>query len=408
MSFLDRIRGALNQEQEPTELELSLEELISRIDEKTSKQDKDLTEKAYSIIEDIHSNLSDLSNIIGILEKVEPESGLPGPKAVKDRFCVTARQQLASVETPAKEINEIREFLNKTHTLINNLGNLTQRQLMHIQFFFKQDFIPVSKKMKQINSKINEARNILRSRLEVAKIKELYKKVKELDRSIIEKGSKSAVIKKGIERLEKDIEDTKKNISKLDTSDYEKTSQATASLENKRSIIEQKITSFLSVEKLLKKLVHEQGGSALINLYIESPVKALLEDKELAITKFVRQALELQEKGGIEVDEKKIEKANKIINTDYLKTNRKNLLEVLEELEKKKEYMENTAKPKMEKKKRLEQELSKLETDMDKLKNNLEKLPEEIKNLERKKSSLEQNIAQEASQVMKTIIRIRS
>ena len=239
-------------------------------------------------------------------------------------------------------------------------------------------------------------------------VKELHEKIKELDRKIIEKGSKTGIIKKGVERLEKDIESTKNSISKLDTDDYEKTNQEISALENKKSIIEQKITSFLSVEKLLKKLIHEkQVKDNLINVYIESPIKALLTDKDMKITSFIKQALELQEKGGIEVDEKKIEKANKIINTDYLKTNRKNLIEVMKELDKKKEYICNTAEPKLEKKKKQEEELNRLNLDLEKLQNNIKDLPNEIKDMENQKASLRNEIAQEASKIMNAIVRIK-
>ena len=90
----------------------------------------------------------------------------------------------------------------------------------------------------------------------------------------------------------------------------------------------------------------------MLALYTESPAKALLNDKDLKIVGFIKEALELHEKGEIEVDQKKIGKAHNIINMiGHLKSQKKELLGLIEEEEKKKEYMQNIILPKVEKKK---------------------------------------------------------
>jgi len=241
------------------------------------------------------------------------------------------------------------------------------------------------------------------------KIKDMHKNMQELDRSINENNSRVAVIHSGIERLRNDQKELSDKIDSIDTGDFRQYSNEIDEAEKKTRLIEQDLASYLSIEKLLKKLVHEKEmKNELLDAYTESPVKALLQDEEMKIMGFVKEALELHKKGSIDVDEKKIEKATNIIgNPGYLKEQRKRLLEAMKETDKKKEHMNKIIMPRLESKEALEEEKSRVGSDIKKLEESLTKIPKEIEGIEQQKKLLKEQIEGAASEIMKAKIRIK-
>jgi DNA repair exonuclease SbcCD ATPase subunit len=412
MGLLDRLRNSFKKEEVVEEVDLSLEEIISRVDKKFEEKESEVTGKSYEKVRLITDELDSLSGLIAELEKLDPEGVMQAPKAVKERFCSYSKNQIESIKKPSKDIEEIRAFLNKTYTIVHNLGGLTQKQIMHIEFFFKEDFRPIIKRSREISDMINEAREIIRTgNLDpYRKIKELHENMRGFDRVKIEKNNKITVIKNGIERLKAENKKLSEEIGKIDTGDFQQCSSEIEEAEKKLSNIEQDLSSFLSIEKLLKKLVHEKEiKNKLLDLYTESPAKALLQDKELELVGFVKEALELHKKGSIDVDEKKIEKAAKIIgNTNYIKEQREKLLSAINELDKKQVYMQDVISPKIERKKKMEEEKERIQSDMKRLEENLEKLPKEIEEVEEKKTALKEDIAAKASEIMNAKVRLKN
>ncbi len=404
MSFLDRIRNAFKEEL--PEEELTFEETMSRLEDFRKKSLEDTAERAYERVSYILDEVESLLSLVKELEKANPEGIQPGPKAVKERFCSTAKKQLESLEKPEKNIDSIRDFINKAYSIIHNLGGLTERQGMHVKFFFHEDFKPLGKKAKELSATVDETRRLLMDDPAYIKIANLSKQMEELGKARAEKSSKIPVIKNGIERVEDEIQRISKEIEGIDIKGFDSCRKDIEALEKKKGIISQKITSMLSIEKLLKKLVHERGGSELLVKYIESPLEALLKDNEMRIKDFVRQALELAEKG-MDIDEKKMKKANDIINTEQLETEKANLVRANQELESKRSYLENDIMPRIERKKKLEEEQKRLEDDARKMKGTLEQLPKDISSIEKQKEDLRKKIAEEAARVMGTRIRLK-
>ncbi len=411
MGLLDRLRNSFRKEETVKEVELSLDEIIARADKKIEEAESEAVAKAYESVEKTAKELEALSVLIDNLEKLSPEGVMQAPKAVKKRFCSYSKNQIASIKTPPKELAAIKEFLNRTYTTVHNLGGLTQKQIMHIEFFFKEDFRPVIKKSREISDIIDEARQCIRAGNTDAyrKIKDMHKNMQELDRSINENNSRVAVIHSGIERLRNDQKELSDKIDSIDTGDFRQYSNEIDEAEKKTRLIEQDLASYLSIEKLLKKLVHEKEmKNELLDAYTESPVKALLQDEEMKIMGFVKEALELHKKGSIDVDEKKIEKATNIIgNPGYLKEQRKRLLEAMKETDKKKEHMNKIIMPRLESKEALEEEKSRVGSDIKKLEESLTKIPKEIEGIEQQKKLLKEQIEGAASEIMKAKIRIK-
>ncbi|MFH0832304.1 MAG: hypothetical protein V1900_01090 [Candidatus Aenigmatarchaeota archaeon] len=406
MGILNRIRNVFREEQKITELEISLEDLILRLDKRTDEQNKEITEKSYERIKPIENELDSLKRSIDEFEKLEHAGVLEGSKAVKERFCQYSKNQLDAIIKPSKNLHEIRYFLNNTYSIINNLGGLTPRQLMHIEIFFKADFMPMAKKVREISNMVNETMGIMKSDSEFyGHIKDIHEKMKELDNVIIRKNSYMESLSKEIEKLSKENEQISGEISKIDISD----SGAIDELEKNIDLIKQEILSFLSIEKLLKILVHEKGiKDWLLDLYIESPVTALLSDRDMKINHFIKEALKLTEKGDMEVEKKKIDKAKKIIDsTDYLKSKKKELSEAMNELKKKKEYLNNVIAPEIEKKKRRVNEKIRIESNIKNLEKSMEEIPKAIEEAETGKKESKNEIATIASKIMGVKVKIR-
>jgi len=161
MGLLDRLRNSFRKEETVKEVELSLDEIIARADKKIEEAESEAVAKAYESVEKTAKELEALSVLIDNLEKLSPEGVMQAPKAVKKRFCSYSKNQIASIKTPPKELAAIKEFLNRTYTTVHNLGGLTQKQIMHIEFFFKEDFRPVIKKSREISDIIDEARQCI-------------------------------------------------------------------------------------------------------------------------------------------------------------------------------------------------------------------------------------------------------
>ncbi len=111
-------------------------------------------EKAYRTALKIYDEIQMLRGLIGDFEGKGIYERAKGSAAVKDRFCSLAENQLAAVRKPTEDSSL---FLQETRSLLANIGGLTQRQMMHINFFFREDFRPVAKKMKEINSLLDIA-----------------------------------------------------------------------------------------------------------------------------------------------------------------------------------------------------------------------------------------------------------
>ncbi len=224
---------------------------------------------------------------------------------VKRRFCTLAARQIESLGNPENP----DEFLGQVRITLENIGGLTQRQLLHINFFFKDDFRPVARKIQEINALIGKEGS------ENEKAVEMYRKISKRE-------DQKKDLMKSIESNEKILTREKPELPALarqpDTSGLSKA-------EAKLSSIKQEVDSFLAIQKVLKKYAYSENiRDQILERYIDSPSSALMSDPGLSVMDHIKKAADLAAEGKFEGD-KKLEM---IINSsDYLTKKRSELLQ---------------------------------------------------------------------------------
>ena len=309
MGFLDFLR-------KPQAKEYSLEEAMGIIEKEVASIKSKNLEKLYQDALKVTWEIRQLAQLI------EEFSGKPAnelgrsSEGVKERFCALSQKQLASLSAPEKE--NPYEFLRAARLVVGNLGGLTQRQVVHINFFFKEDFRHVGKKINEINLLLTQEGG----ETEQERALSLYGKLAQLEE---QKRSSEQSIVTGREKLG-ELEDRRHTLPELaappDT-------QGLDAAEAQLSAIKQEIDSFLAIQKTLKKYAYvAESKDHLLNAYIESPSNALLQDSDLKIADFAKAASEFAGEGKIESDKKLAVIADSL---GYLKSKRAELMHAAEE-----------------------------------------------------------------------------
>ena len=276
--------------------EYRLDEAMVIIERESEANRSKNSEELYQTALKIYTEMSQLASDIDEFSRKETPELAKSSANVKERFCSLSTRQLNSAVKP--DHNNPAEFIRFARSLFDSLGGLTQRQMIHINFFFKEDFKPVAKKINEINTLLQPAQE----GDDHAKALSLYRKMKHLEEQ-----------KKA---LDESVLTNEENLKKLESRrhDLPVLSQQPGSheldrAENKLKAIRQEIDSTLAIQKLLKKYAYSENlKDPLLEIYVESPSRAILDDGELKIIDYTKKAAELVTAGKIETDipEKKI------------------------------------------------------------------------------------------------------
>lgn len=310
MGLFDRVFG------KPKTKSYSLDDAIKIIENELHSLQSTNKEEQYRIAMQVHSEVEKLYSLIGDFGRKPVPDMAKSSANVKERFCSISIKQINSLPEPSS--NEPWKYLQSAQNILNSLGGLTQRQIIHINFFFKDDFSQAGHKINEINTLLN----IKQKGNEHAKSVSMYQKInsitsrkKELSQSILQNQEK-------LEKLELEKNNLPKFMEHIDTHDLEEA-------EKNLKTLRQEIDSFLGVQKLLKKYTYEaELKDNLLELYIESPNRAILEDENLRILDFVKSAALLVKEGKINEE---LNKTDTILaSADYLGRVREELTKAIE------------------------------------------------------------------------------
>src|SRR3989338_8037756 len=169
------------------EKELTLEHALKRIENDAGKHEKETLDIACRLSGKAHSEFHALCALLENFEKADvQEKRARASKSVKDRFCAYAKSQIRSLGKPEKNMEDIRDFVNEASGIINSLGGLTPKQMMHIKFFFAEDMRPVSAKIVEINALLDEAKKLASGKKSYSEIKKMLERTEELGNAIKE------------------------------------------------------------------------------------------------------------------------------------------------------------------------------------------------------------------------------
>lgn len=304
MGFLDIFRSA------PVK-QFTIGEAVVLIRSELESLQRKNKEEAYRSALKIHGEISHLVELIEEFSRKEVYDRAKSSAAVKERFCSLSKKQLTSLEKPEKENSFL--FLQSVRSILENLGGLTQRQVLHINFFFREDFKPAAKKLKEITTLLDVAGGGVEHQKAISlfeNIGNLEKKKAQLSDLIVSDEDKLKIAKekhKVLPQLPK----------QPDSYELDKAESTLKSLK-------QEVDSLLAIQKTLKKCAYISGiKDELLEMYIESPNAALVQDKDLRILDFANQASTLIQQGKIEND-KRLEAV--LSSVDYLKRKREELI----------------------------------------------------------------------------------
>jgi len=391
MSLLSKIRNIFNEKDEELQEELLLDNALKQLNTKIENSKNEVLENTHRISTEIYSKLKDLHVLLSTLEKedLEDKRG-KASKDIKDRFCSVAKQQISSIENPEKDFDDVNKFLNDVSNTLNNLGGLTPKQMLHIKFFFAEQSRNIPKRTDEIRNLVNEARKEIEIHdAEYIKIKTLRYEIEEINTDIKEKSGAINDSENYLDNLRNRVEILSEELKKINTDSIETARKGLEEIEKRKRQSQQEADSYLDIERLIKKLKYEKKiNDYILDAYVESPSKALIMDAELKIIDSIKEGLKLYNEDKIDIDKKKAEKAEEILNNPQkLKELRKNILDSEKELAEKEKELEKLL-PLANKRKNIEKEKVFSEEALKKAENTIKSLKNEIAQLEKNKERL--------------------
>lgn len=257
------------------EKKYSIDEAASEIQKELESIQSKNKNQMENVARRIRLELNQLHQMVKEFAAKETPEFAKRSENVKERFCEIAAKQLVSVP------EEPGELLRSTSNLLNNIGGLTQRQILHINIFFKEDFLPMGRKIREIGHLLR----LDNMGGDYAKAMEIYQKIKLAETKVNDLSDPPGPLEETIKELKQRHDEEEK--VKITEPDNLHLIRIRKSLEE----IRQEIDSFLPVQKLLKKYAYAMHlKDAMIDEYINSPSAALLLDEDLKIIEYVAEA----------------------------------------------------------------------------------------------------------------------
>lgn len=307
MGFFSKLFGP------PQVKQYSLEESIKLIENELESLQSKNKEESYLTAVKVYDEMKQLGALISDFSKKEVPDLAKSSANVKDRFCTLSERQLKNMNAPSRL--DFFQYLSASRIILDSLGGLTQRQMLHINFFFKEDFKPVAKKINEIHAMLSISQN----GGDHAKAVQMYRRIAELE-------NRKAGLEMSISSEEQKLKLLQGKHHQLPELAAQPNSYDLDRSETKLKVIKQDTDSFLAVQKLLKKYAYVTDvKDPLLDSYIESPNTGLSKDNNLQIIEFVQAASVLVSEGKIDFD--KPEKLGQILaGEDYITRKRSDLI----------------------------------------------------------------------------------
>lgn len=399
MSLFSRIGKLFDKRQEATKsgllhrekTRLSIGDAIKLIEDQRSEKTRYAIEESYGRVLQIYSEIQALRGLISAFKNIKiEEKKAKASNDVKDRFCAYSEKQLSAIGKPEKDLAGILEFLDKTERTFASLGGLTPKQVMHIGFFFKRDVSEISRKTVIIGDLVLKAKKSMHMLDEYENFYRVRKEIESLEQKASTMESEKRSTHNSLELLGADARKIENDIDGIDMTELSKVEREHAELESTKSMIEQELLSYLSVEKILRKLKHHKNlTDSMLDAYIRSPSAALIEDNGLRIFHFIEQAISLASR--LEFDEKSMLKLNRILERkDYIKEKRKELVKLAQDSHLKKKKLNDTKRIIDERRKNLEMSKDSIEARLSNNRKTLERINRELGDI-RKNTEVSKN-----------------
>jgi len=396
--MLGFIKKLFKKEEEAKE-QVKLEELFDWFTNKIKNEVEEINAKIRQGAEEIRHETKELEQNLEILEKAEPDPKLNIQQRVKQvvyghrkNYTRRLRLFLERIQVP-EGINHTtaKEYCAIVDEELDQIAKNTIKSYYATQHLFHQQLEELTKNLKNISSLTTEIRKLSKEP-RIKKITNIKKDIKEIEKgkimtiTITEEMESMKKRKKALEILrEQEHEQLQKIREGEEYENYNDLQNRKNELENQKRLEESKLFNLFSpLDASLKKYERMSiEDTKLIIEYLEYPVKALVQDKELQILKVLENLSNNLEQGMIELkDEKKIRTIKAI-----QKIQEQDLKELVKQYKKVEEELAGTDKDisaaggLLVEERRLKDKLIRIEKDMELANLSVEILQGKIKNM---------------------------
>ncbi|MCK5474797.1 MAG: hypothetical protein KAI53_05310 [Candidatus Aenigmarchaeota archaeon] len=359
MNFLEKLFGKKEViEEKPVKINLNFSETDAWFESETTGFLDSINQTIKNSFEEIESSLKELNNNLENLKKAKSEESVDAraKKFARDNriaFLIKARAFVNKINFPdAKDTLDVLEFYN---ALIKNTAGLlaeTQKNIYFVNMLFAKETTEITSNLKSIGSVAHESQKVLqkdKNKIElISKTRKTIQETKELMHA--QKCENSKTDELHLKKLRNEENEIKQELNELN--DGEESSQL-KQLHEQLNVLDAHagrikgtvLQMFSPLTKALKKYGRygiglDKEGLKILALYIKSPFKAVLVDKDLkTLDKILENTYDLIDKGKIDLKDKQKQKT--IIQIDNLK-NHSELSNLLKSYEKTQKLIEDT------------------------------------------------------------------
>lgn len=319
MGFFDLLKRFSSKKQEEVK-QIKLDQLEAWIDSWSKKKLETTNTELSNIRQRLTEEKKRLTENIEKLKEAElrnpkiPERAKQIMEGNRTAYLQKVTMFLGQFNLP-EQFDSILEYCNTFDKNLEQLGKNTIKNYQILLEFFRDEVSPVSANIKHAHDLIEKVKKLVED-AGIHKANEVKNKVKEVQQKIKRKQELENTLKQAKEELQKEskgIEEKENKIKELEEGSAYKNF---INLLNEKKVVEQDIqtmekqSSFSVIEAALKKYERLTLDDKLVRRYLDNPLKALVDDKELKIVEVLDKMKESMIKGELELKEKK---QNKIL-----------------------------------------------------------------------------------------------
>ncbi|MBI5332392.1 MAG: hypothetical protein HZB65_02380 [Candidatus Aenigmarchaeota archaeon] len=314
--MFNRLKKIFAKEKKTEKISMDYERLKHYFYESIQSRERTDIIEARIARDNILSIAKDLLVVMDNLKNKEiPEKRAKSSELVKNRFSeksiATFNNMFEIEKINISGYGDIGELARTAKKHVDRI-DLSPKEVMHIKFFFSEEFSDVARLMSIIYKNIEKMESIISG--------DFAKKKNNIEKCISSIASYENSIAQGSDQLKdlsnelNSLEKKKDSISLISLDEYRDTRSSIKHLDTRMSYLRQQISSVLgSMSRILKRAYHNKED-ALISEYIQSPYDAFMQDRENKIRNVLIKTLVMTKDNELDIDKKSILKLEETLD----------------------------------------------------------------------------------------------
>ncbi len=368
---------------------IPLNNALSFFEQMLGEKEKQSLQDIEELRKSLPDSIATFSKSLNILEqaKVEEERA-KGSQLAKDSYVKKSLKLIENINP------EDYTDIEKVSNLLNLLVNLTPRQAIHMDFFFKEEMMQISKDLKKIKITLDSINNLKTSGVIKHKnsLNKLLNDEIKIESSLISYDKKIQELEKNKQEWVAEIKSKTEKLTLLEMDGMNEIKKDLIEMKKEKEHIQQRIdNSFGPAERFLKKFLYSiettpdgcaitDDQKAILRMYTETSSHiAFSQDEDLVIKPLIQQSLEYARNDPEIFDAKRAEKVEILINEiGELAKDRKNLEQLAKDVQRKENEIQDIWIPKQKHKKSLNKEIDDLAINIDSIEREIIDIKQDI------------------------------